>query len=233
MGRKQFAVHRWLGVVVGVQLFLWCLGGFIFATHDIDEVRGADGRADLKANIDFAKVRVSPGEAARIAGASESERVVLRSLLSHPYYELTLENRTSLVDAFSGEPLLSIGEERARAIVAADRVKPTKIATLELLERSADSEYRGRPLPAWRVVLADAQETHLYVSDQNGAITARRNNAWRRFDFFWMLHTMDYKNRDNFNTPLLSIASLLAILTAITGITLWIWRIAPKRKAKT
>lgn len=111
MGRRQFAVHRWLTVVVSVQLFLWSLGGLIFATHDIDWVRGEDGR-----------------------------------------------------------------NPRANAVVDA-----------------------------------------IYVAANTGRVTARRNNAWRRFDFFWMLHTMDYQGRDDFNHILLIAFAGLGLAAVISG----------------
>jgi len=53
---------------------------------------------------------------------------------------------------------------------------------------------------------------------------ARRNDDWRFFDFFWMLHIMDYEERENFNNPLLITASIFALVTVLAGLLLLVLR---------
>jgi len=84
----------------------------------------------------------------------------------------------------------------------------------------------------WRVEFDDSRSTVLYVSPDQGRVLARRNDMWRVFDFFWMLHIMDYSNRDNFNSPLLITASVIGWVLAVTGIwlvVLWLMRRRKKR----
>ncbi|MCZ6828522.1 MAG: hypothetical protein O7F73_02845 [Gammaproteobacteria bacterium] len=38
----------------------------------------------------------------------------------------------------------------------------------------------------------------------------------------WMLHILDFEDRDNFNTLLLQIAARLGIITIISGLVLWL-----------
>ena len=47
------------------------------------------------------------------------------------------------------------------------------------------------------------------------------NTAWRAWDFLWMLHIMDYDDRDDIGTWLLKLFSVLALTTAIAGIALY------------
>ena len=75
------------------------------------------------------------------------------------------------------------------------------------------------------MTLDHPREPHIYVSAITGKVTKRRNKLWRTFDFFWMLHIMDYRNRENINHWLLSGMSILAILTSVSGLVLWWWRI--------
>jgi hypothetical protein len=63
------------------------------------------------------------------------------------------------------------------------------------------------------------------VSAQNGQVVARRTDIWRLYDFFWMLHIMDYRGRVDFNHPLLIGASALALVLAATGCWLLFYRI--------
>ena len=53
---------------------------------------------------------------------------------------------------------------------------------------------------------------------------ARRTTRWRVFDFLWMLHIMDYDEREDFNHPLLVSASLIALLAALSGVGLYFFR---------
>lgn len=52
-----------------------------------------------------------------------------------------------------------------------------------------------------------------------------RTDMWRLFGFFWMLHIMDYKERENFNHPLLISAAGLALITVLAGLVLLIVRV--------
>ena len=67
----------------------------------------------------------------------------------------------------------------------------------------------------------DEPSLRVYVDPRSGDIVAIRNTAWRAWDFLWMLHIMDYDDRDDIGTWLLKLFSLLALLTAIAGIVLY------------
>jgi uncharacterized iron-regulated membrane protein len=223
MSRRFYAVHRWLGLIVGVQLALWCVGGLIFATHDLAWVRGEDGRNPAHApGLDLARVRLAPDAAVAAAGgAAAVDELVLRPLLGRAVYEIRHGDGTALVDAESGAVLSPLGRDMAIAIARADRAGQPEVLAATLIERDPPTEYREGALPAWQIALADGEGTHVYVAANTGRITARRNDAWRRFDFFWMLHTMDYRDRDDFNHPLLIASASAAAVTLASGFALW------------
>ena len=109
----------------------------------------------------------------------------------------------------------------ARAIARRAYVPDSPIADITLItEASRGSEYRERPVPAFRVSFDDPLGTRLYVSIERGTVTARRNDRWRIFDFLWMLHIMDYQTRDNFNSLLLQAVSTLGLVTVLSGFIL-------------
>jgi uncharacterized iron-regulated membrane protein len=242
MSRRFYAVHRWLGLIVGVQLALWCLGGLIFATHDLAWVRGEEGRNPAPAPpLDLTRVRIDPPTAAAAlartlppeAGATAApavDEIVLRPLLGRAVYEIRGRHGTALVDAESGAVLSPLPRDTAVAIARADRAGQPEVLRATLIERDPPSEYREGALPAWQIALADGAGTHVYVAASSGRITARRNDAWRRFDFFWMLHTMDYRGRDDFNHPLLIAAAAAALIALGSGFALWIVRLRRRRR---
>jgi uncharacterized iron-regulated membrane protein len=228
MSRRFYAVHRWLGLIVGVQIVLWCLSGLIFATHDLAWVRGEDGRnPERAAALDLAHVRLAPGAAVAalapgaVGDAGAVDEITLRPLLGRAVYEIRQGDGTTLVDAESGAVLSPLGRDTAIAIARADRAGQPEVLGATRIERDPPTEYREGALPAWQIAFADGEDTHVYVAANTGRITARRNDAWRRFDFFWMLHTMDYRDRDDFNHPLLIAASAAALITLASGFALW------------
>src|SRR3546814_13537349 len=44
-----------------------------------------------------------------------------------------------------------------------------------------------------------------------------RGDTWRTWDFFWMLHNMDYVNRKSFNHPLIIFVAFGALWLSGTG----------------
>ena len=55
----------------------------------------------------------------------------------------------------------------------------------------------------------------------SGAVTAIRSDSWRIWDFLWGAHIIDYRERDNINNFLLKFFSILALISALSGIALF------------
>ena len=228
--RFWYQVHRYLGVLIGIQLLFWTLSGLFFSFSPIGKVRGEHLiRTNEPVNLDdYAWVSVA--ELDRLSDASVTlAEIKHRLLLGRPIYELTtLESgvkRVDLFDGVTGALLEPIDEEMAKAIALDDFAEPAEVRRVTRLEQvGAHSEYRGRELPAFRVELDHESGTVIYVSESRGSVVTRRNTRWRWFDFFWMLHTMDYQSRDGFNHWPLKIASLLGVSTVLSGFGLFITR---------
>jgi hypothetical protein len=107
----------------------------------------------------------------------------------------------------------------ATSIAERDHVGNDRATGVELVT-TASPEYRGA-LPAWRVDFQGKNAVSLYIAADTGAVSARRSTLWRVYDFLWSLHIMDFKNHADFNTPLLMIATALALVMIVTGIILF------------
>ena len=108
-------------------------------------------------------------------------------------------------------------EEEAVAAAKLALINPPEFLSADLIQ-TAPNEYRSGDLPAWKIDFADA--TTLYLDPQTAKVHAVRTTKWRIFDFFWMLHIMDYDDRDDFNSQLLIIAATFGVLTSISGLAL-------------
>ena len=237
--RNLYFLHRWVGLVVGLQLLAWSSGGFMFTILDIDNVHGDfEKRVEPPPAVRIDRIMVSPGDAISEAYKSLSagvgvSRVSLRERFDRTVYELfDLEGKPlGAVDASTGEFIAEVSEAKIRAAALADFLPNAPILTLERLEGEPPLEFRGGPMPVYRVTFDHPKHTNLYISPVTGKVLKRRNRPWRIFDFFWMLHIMDYGQRSDFNHWLLTGASVLAITTSATGLAIWFvrWR-RPARK---
>lgn len=82
-------------------------------------------------------------------------------------------------------------------------------------------EYRGKPLPAWAIRFEHPSQATVHIAAELGTFQSIRHEQWRVFDFLWMLHTMDYAGRDNFNNLLLRSFSVLGLVAILSGFILY------------
>ena len=215
---RQF--HRWVGLLVGLQVLLWVLGGFVMSVLQLDAVHGDPQRAVVRpVALDPSAPLVPLGQLLaepRFAGATSA---TLQTWLGQAVYRIERPGAVQLVRASDGHLLSPLDEGAARAVAAADYAGTGAIAAVEWVAAAEGGapEYRGRDLPLWRVRYDDPRDTTLYISPQTGAVVARRNDLWRAFDFVWMLHIMDYEEREDFNHPLLIVTAATALAFVVSG----------------
>lgn len=223
--------HRWLSLAIGIQVLFWMLSGLYFALIPIESIRGEDRVSEREpenfAHTPLASPQLAIAQLLQQSGPSlQVRKLQLRRVLEIPVYEIRYdlggESHIVLADARDGELLAPLDREQAVAIAEQDFAPEASVLSADYIEAvSADAEYRGGPLPAWRVSFDDADNTRLYVSAELARVTARRNTSWRIFDFLWMLHIMDFESRDDFNTLLLQVFAALGLIIVISGFILW------------
>jgi uncharacterized iron-regulated membrane protein len=208
--------HKWLGLIVGVQIVLWVASGLFMTAVPIETVRGEHNVRKTAAKTVSAE-GLTPLDRILTSAVTRAE---LLDLNGAPVWRLDEEGKPArLVDARTGITISPLTEGQARAIAEADFAGNGKVKTATMIEKDPHIEYRGA-LPAWRIQFDDAENTRLYVAAVTGKITARRTDTWRMYDFLWSLHIMDYGARENFNNPLVIAASALGLILSLTG--LWI-----------
>lgn len=221
--------HRYLGVIFGIQFLFWTLGGLYFSWTNIKQIRGEDIRKEepsllldsstvsLSAIISQVKINVP---------VHHIKSATLADVLGKLYYQITYHDgtkiKTQLANAQTGELRLPLSEQEAVAVAKSRLKKQGTVKEIRYLT-AADGhhEYREKPLPAYAVTFSGTINTTVYVSTELGTVQSFRNSRWRVFDFLWMLHTMDYQNRDNINNWVLRIFSALGIITIISGFVLY------------
>ena len=212
-------IHKWLALLMAVQILSWFVSGLFFAVFPIERVRSEHAMAE-QAPAPLPLEQAAAG-LQRLAGAgvAPGEKVELRSLLGRPVALISGgDARPRLYDLVSGRKLSPIPMTFAARIAEADLAGDARAARVERIVAN-DSEYRGA-LPAWRVDFDDGASRSLYVAADTGTVTARRSTLWRVYDFLWGLHIMDWRGHEDFNNPLLIIATILALMVTVAGIIL-------------
>ncbi len=226
MNRLLYALHKWISAAAFVQLAIWTISGSVFAWVSQESIRSSPVEGAHRGVVAEAPaVTIARAlEVAAAAGAGDVERVELRGTPTGPYYVVRGQAAAVRVDARSGE-LAPVSGAEAETIARRDQPGSPAVRETTLVQGSAPLEYRDCErtdcsLPAFRVALADAAGTAVYVDAATGDVTARRNDRWRLYDFFWALHIMDYRAREDFNHVLIRVAGLVAVATVLSGIVL-------------
>lgn len=218
MGNGLWAkIHKWLALLMAIQILFWFVSGLFFAAVPIERVRSEHAMAEARpAPVPF---DVAADGLLRLGSAGVTgERIEVRMLLDRPVALVRQGTRQRLYDLATGRPASPINAATATRIAEADHVGDARAIRVELV-REESTEYRGA-LPAWRIDFDDGANRALYVAADTGVVTARRSTLWWVYDFLWGLHIMDWRGHEDFNTPLLVIATALALIVIVSGIVL-------------
>ena len=209
-------IHKWVGLVIAIQFVLWMTSGVVMSLLDANKVAGREFR------IKPAATGAWPGNALPVDTvlAKASNQVMSISsgwLLDQPVYTLANDKATWMVDAVSATPV-ALDAALATRIAQASYSGSGKPTGARLLKYTLET--RKHKEPVWGIDFADADDTTVYVSANTGKVLEHRNSTWRLFDFFWMLHIMDYAERENFNNNLLVTSAIGGLFMALTGVWL-------------
>lgn len=213
-------LHKWIGLLVGVQLLIWVVSGLGMSLLDHEVVSGEDLMAfehDVQ-QIDPRLGYVGPERILAALPADAVKALELKRQLGYWVWRAQTTSGVILFDARSGERM-QVDESTARRVAQQGYFGDGTVRSVTLIEEPT-LEARGHSLPIWRIEFGDDRRTRYYVAADEGRILERRNDTWALFDVFWMLHTMDYAGRDDFNTPWAILVAFLSLWLAISGVVL-------------
>ncbi len=238
--------HRYMGVLLGIQFFMWTIGGLYFSWSNMDEIHGdfqkkpppllRSPHGQYKADLDFVSPSIALKNLKTKVGVDSILAVTLIDVLGKPTYRIEFlhgghHKMYQLADAQTGTLRDPLSIDEATALAKQQYNGETTVKSVELIKDvNGHHEYRESPLPAVAVTFEQPMSTTVYVATEMGIVTKYRNDKWRIFDFLWMLHTMDYQTRDNLGNWLLRAFSIFGLLTICSGFTLFF--ISSKRLKK-
>ena len=210
--------HKYLSILISIQLLLWTISGIYFAFNQIELVRGEQYRLPQAFSVDLSKVNLvlDSVKSIQVARRFGEEILIVRKETGTEYLNL------------EGVALEKLSKTQATSIVSAV-TSLTPLAVEEINDPEPGSEYRGRNLPLFKVITQDQEndEINVYVDAISGQVVAIRSERWRLWDLMWGLHIMDWETRDEINNWLLKLFSVLALISSLTGVFIffrWDWK---------
>jgi uncharacterized iron-regulated membrane protein len=220
--------HKWLGLFIGIQVVVWSLSGLYMTVVHIDTIHGDHLIRSLPERTVNASELADP---LQVAAAHKGQSVRLAWVRNRPAYVVKSEAGDSAFDARTGAPVNPPSEAEIRTIARSTYTGSEPIASASLITE-IPGEIRGRKPPLWRVEFDHWNKPTLYFSPVTGELLSRRHELWRIFDFVWMLHIMDYDERENVNNTLLRIFTWAVVLMALSGAWMLLYAFPKKKKKK-
>ncbi len=202
--------HKYLSLVISIQLLLWTVSGIYFAFNKIELVRGEQYLIEQK---------VSKLDLKEVESSFSGKNVNFVRRLDEWIIKVETDSGFSYTD-LQGQNLDELNEEEVREVVRqSTKLIPLMVQRIDKPEIRA--EFRGRNLPIFKVATSTTDNINVYVDAFTGEVTAIRSDSWRIWDFLWGAHIIDYSERENINNFLIKILSILALISSLSGIVLF------------
>ena len=202
--------HKNLSLAISIQLLLWTISGIYFAFNKIELIRGEQYLLEQKTS----ELRLD-----ELRNTFNANNLTILKRLDEWIIKVEDNSGVYYTD-LKGNKLISLTSEQAKLAVK-EQTSLIPVNVTRITSTSKGSEFRGRELPLFKVTTSSEEEVNVYVDAVSGEVKAIRSDSWRWWDLLWSLHIMDYRERENIDNFLLKIFSILALISSLSGITLF------------
>lgn len=224
-------LHRWVSLILIIQVLLWIVSAAAFSLMGHHAMSGHQYMRHVHPEMLSEQApQWSLDEVRRRFPAADS--IVLSNVLGYPQYQVKEGTEWSYVDGHTGAAWQT-DAQLAQAVAAASYEGPGVIVDVEAIERSDEViKWQG---PGYRVDFADDLNTRVYIDAASGQVVDHRNTQWVIADWAFKLHFMDYSGERSFNHLLIWSAGLFALWFSLSGLILLVRNVAqgdfnPRRK---
>lgn len=237
LSRFLLVTHRYLGVVIGTLMTLWCLSGFVMMYQGFPSFTEAERLAsaaplDLSQPMRLDAVPLAPNE--------EMSRFRIEMVNGEPVLRQAGHSGGTAYSLKTGEPVAALTEKDVLGLASAFAASKNLIApdpVLTLMRSHDQWTVQGfDPQQAiYKASLGDAAGTELYIAADSGAIIQDTNRQERVLSWLgaiphWLYPTVLRENGPLW-TQVVIWSSVLGIFLTATGLYVGIGRwLGPKKK---
>ena len=219
MLRTALQFHKWIALVVGVQVLGWVLGGLIMTAIPIERVHGDNHlAAPVLAPIDLKRLVPLEKELAT-AEMTDVGSATLKNTPRGPIWVLkSAAGSEGWWNAYTGENIDEISKADAQRY-AQQAYRGTGRLQAVVYKETAPKEAQVSG-PLWQASFSDTEHTRLYLDAFTGEVLSRRSSLWGLYDFFYQIHIMNFGDSRTYNHPVIVIAAALTLIIVLTGLIL-------------
>jgi hypothetical protein len=226
--------HRYAGIALSLVVVMWFATGITMMYAGGMPRLTPEMRLERLPNIDLARVRLTPLEAAQKVGLEDGPgRTILLTIMGRPAYRFGGSEPTT-VFADTGEVMADVGIAQARTIASrfagVGNEQISYVATLTSIDQW--TLVQSRQLPLHKFAVDDDSHTELYVSAITGEvsmITTRKGRAlaWISTIPHWFYFEALRSNQPVWYRIVVWLSALVCMLAAfglVLGVVQYRWR---------
>lgn len=211
-------LHKWLSIVIGLQILIWVTSGMIISLLDQQIVTGRSSQQANPAKQVIAPATVLvPLSSLDIDPTAAITAVRLERAVSTLIYRITTNAGSKTFNAETGA-VFSLSNRQAKRLATDSYAGSGSVLTSEYIAEGSEEAHKAGAV--WRIAFDDGIATRVYLSALDGSVVTHRNRYWKVFDFLLMLHFMDYLKAKHFNNPQIIIVGFLALWLTVSGLLL-------------
>ncbi|MEQ1607466.1 MAG: PepSY domain-containing protein [Hyphomonadaceae bacterium] len=229
--KSLIVLHRYLGVVLGVIMTVWCLSGFVMMYQGYPYTTPEERQAGLE-KLDLTRCCASLPVAAD--ATARSFRVEM--LKSAPVLRMIGGDGPKTFDLIAGSEVPVLSEAAVRQVAEtyaagnAVQGKISELGTLRVDQWSVQNARRSQPL--WRAVFDDPGQTWIYVKGSNGEVVQDVNGHERFWNWLgaiphWLYPTILRENGPLWNEVVIWLSTIGCFLV-VTGMVIGIAKLRGK-----
>lgn len=235
--RWLYLGHRWTGIALCLFFATWFASGVVMMYVPFPSFRAAE-RIAGSPPVAWDKVQVDPGAAlATLQPAVFPQEMRLGMTAGEPVYRFVTDEGRRAVSAVTGREISGIPEAQARRIAASFVHAPaTSVETVEHDQWVVTRAYKDMA-PFWRVRMADAAATEVYVTKVTGEIVQNTTAFERRWNWagsipHWIYFEALRLRQELWRQVVLWISGI-GVLGALAGFWIGILRLRLRRQCRT
>ncbi len=234
--RWLYVFHRWAGIALCLLFASWFFSGLVMLYVSFPSFR-AEERVATAAPIEWQQVHVGPDRAlAKLNLAAFPTEMRLGMTGGEPVYRFVTPDGRRAVSARTGDEITQIDAPRAEAIASTLTGAPTaSITTVDHDQWVVTRAYMAMA-PFWRVRLADAAATDVYISQKTGEVVQNTTANERFWNWIGAIpHWIYFEGLRVFQEPWRQTVlwtSGIGLLGAIAGVWIGLLRVRLNKRYK-
>ncbi|MGZ9899754.1 PepSY domain-containing protein [Shewanella gaetbuli] len=220
-------IHKWMSVIVGLQLIIWLITGLFFNLMDHQKAAGRlHYSAPATQQIVNYQNLIEPKQI--LHQYPDVVELTTTVILNQPYYLLNVNK--GLYAHFANDYRLVNAQTGQIAELTETMVNHIALATLLLDEAESAAtiintqllyppiaDFLKQQNPTWQVLINNDAETRIYIEAVSGRVIGHSDKHKQFADVFFMLHFMDYAQVGSFNNWPMIAMSFFVLWLSISG----------------